>query len=897
MKLTTCPHWLALLLLTPASVLAILPTLPNNQQPLQQSQATAKSLTGLQLPFIANNGQTDPQVGFYAQTFAGTVYVTRSGELVYALPGKDKKPGWTLVERFAEGKVLPIGKVPNTSQVSYIKDQHGKAVTQNAQTYSKVALGEVFKGVQVELIAHGDNVEKVYTLAAGADAGRIKMAVAGANRLTVDTQGALLAETGNGPIRFTPPIAWQEKQGVKTPVPVSYAVANNQYGFKLGEYDHSQAVMIDPLLQATYLGGNGTETVESLAVSPITGDVYVAGISIAPGAGFTNTFPGTAGGYQSSQNGANETVFLSRLTPDLKALIQTTYFSVPRDGLVTSFHSFASLAIHPRNGDAYLLYAINDNGNNRVFPPTADTGAVPCETMAHMNYTVTRFSADLKQLFQATCLTPVALRRVTALGVYGADFTKKFAFHPHSGDLYFAGSMNPVDFNDKNLDATVVRVSEDLRSYADFTTFGSTGKDYAEDVAIHPVTGDVYVTGTTGFNDFPNTAGSYQPNNASQPATGMKPDGFIAQLSSDLDTIKKASYLGGVLEDHGLQIAVGSDPARSLYVLSRAQSKDFPALAGGAAPAVYNEAFVRGPIISKISSDLSRIEQSTGTIQLTTSGGLVQSTPLSPVESTSSQDRTQSTHLSLLTSPVTQDVMLVYAQIYYDGVATAFNPYGTRFENVPVGMSFSPDLRQINFQARINPTVDFPVNEFALSPITGDIYLAGGELSGKTHPATDGGAQPVSAVTSAGKPDIYIAHYTSTDIGVGTGGGTGGTDDNGGGSSGGTDDSGSGAVVANPDETPKTFKFATKKKVKRNALITSNKVKIKGIKAGSAPVSVQNGEYSLGCKKKGFTRLSGVIKNNKTVCVRHQSASTKKSVVTTTLTIGGAAGSFSSSTK
>ncbi|MDP3980586.1 MAG: hypothetical protein Q8Q33_04130, partial [Chlamydiota bacterium] len=40
----------------------------------------------LQMPFIANEGQTDEKVAFYADTFGGTVFVTKDGEIVYSLP-------------------------------------------------------------------------------------------------------------------------------------------------------------------------------------------------------------------------------------------------------------------------------------------------------------------------------------------------------------------------------------------------------------------------------------------------------------------------------------------------------------------------------------------------------------------------------------------------------------------------------------------------------------------------------------------------------------------------------------------------------------------------------------------------------------------------------------------
>ncbi len=38
------------------------------------------------MPFIANDGQVNEEVAFYAKTFGGTVFVTKDGEIVYSLP-------------------------------------------------------------------------------------------------------------------------------------------------------------------------------------------------------------------------------------------------------------------------------------------------------------------------------------------------------------------------------------------------------------------------------------------------------------------------------------------------------------------------------------------------------------------------------------------------------------------------------------------------------------------------------------------------------------------------------------------------------------------------------------------------------------------------------------------
>lgn len=101
----------------------------------------------------------------------------------------------------------------------------------------------------------------------------------------------------------------------------------------------------------------------------------------------------------------------------------------------------------------------------------------------------------------------------------------------------------------------------------------------------------------------------------------------------------------------------------------------------------------------------------------------------------------------------------------------------------------------------------------------------------------------------------------------------------------------------NPDLMPKPFKFKPKGGVTPNSLVISNPIPIKGIKARLSPISIVNGEYAINCKRRAFTSRSGVVKNRQKVCVRHQAAPTPKTVTTTTLTIGGRNGRFSSKTK
>ena len=225
----------------------------------EQQDAVKQKLSGMQIPFIENKGQMDKSVAFYAPTFAGTVFVTKKGELVYALPAKqgddDSHTTQVLTERLVAGKPVPAPLTAAATQVSYFLGNDRAKWQSGVATHSAVSLGEVWTGIDVELHAYGKNVEKFFTVRPGASVDTIRVQLDGADSLSLSKDGALDVETESGLVRFTPPIAWQEKDGKKLPVQVAYVIKDETYGFKLGQHDASLPVIIDPLLQSTYLGG------------------------------------------------------------------------------------------------------------------------------------------------------------------------------------------------------------------------------------------------------------------------------------------------------------------------------------------------------------------------------------------------------------------------------------------------------------------------------------------------------------------------------------------------------------------------------------------------------------------------------------------------------------------
>ena len=165
---------------------------------LADQEQLRKRVGGVRLPFVANHGQTNPAVAYYAPTFAGTVYVTKKGEIVYSLPAPSERrdgllparkaagAGWTLTETPVRGSARVAAERLAEAQVSYFIGNDPGRWRSGIPTYESVGLGEVWPGVFLSLRAHGDNVEKLFTVRPGAEPSLIRMRIAGAKSLRVD---------------------------------------------------------------------------------------------------------------------------------------------------------------------------------------------------------------------------------------------------------------------------------------------------------------------------------------------------------------------------------------------------------------------------------------------------------------------------------------------------------------------------------------------------------------------------------------------------------------------------------------------------------------------------------------------------------------------------------------
>ncbi len=687
-----------------ATLKSLTKTYPSTVPSTPSKEAVYAKLADLERGWVKNEGQWDERALFSAPGYFGTTWVAKDGQLVHvAIKGKES---WVISERWVGGKVkaiTPEEELP--TKVSYFVGNDPSKHRTDLPTYRYVSLGEVWSGVEVKLKATQKTVEKLFYIKPGADPSKIVVEVDGAEGLRLSKDGEIIIQTGLGELKLSKPIAWQEKDGKKLPVEVSYKlIGKNRYSFVVAKADPSLPIVIDPILQSTYLGGSNDDSAEAIAINPTTGEVYVAGAT------YSTDFPNTTGGARGSSGGSGD-AFVSRLNPDLTRILQSTYLGGSYEDRATA------LAINPKTGDVYVA----GNTLSPDFPKA--TGWAQGNNNGGLDAFIARLNSSLTQLLQSTYL-----------GGSGWDEALAIAVNPTTGDVYVAGNTLSTDFpktaggaqsiKSVGSDAFVSRLNSNLTRILQSTYLGGSGWDEALAIAIHPTTGDVYVTGRTSSTNFPGTTGGAQASN------NGGSDAFVAKLNPNLTKILQSTYLGGGDDDGALAIAIHPTTG-DVYVAGRTLSFIFPGTAGGAQTrkSMGYDAFV-----SRLNSSLTQILQSTYL------GG---------------EDDDEA--LAIAINPTT-------GEIYVAGRTAS-----TNFPSATGGAQAGNNGGFDAFVARLNPSLthilqstylgggdDDEALAIAIHPTTGDVYVAGKTLS-PDFPKTAGGARE----NKSGGSDAFVTRFSS----------------------------------------------------------------------------------------------------------------------------------------
>ena len=529
----------------------------------------------------------------------------------------------------ANAKANAVGLAPQPGVVSYFIGNDPKNWRSGIPTYGKVNYGQIYPGVDLIFYGNQRQLEYDFVVAPGADPSRIAWRIDGA-RASIDAEGNLVLSAPNGPASFKKPVLYQMNGDQKTPVEGSFAVAGHEIRFRLGSYDHSRALIIDPVLSyATYLAGSSTDHIGlptgpgNLAVGmsqgialDSAGSVYVTGYT------YSIDFP-TKTPYQPApptkvvgvSPGQWPSAFVTKFSPDGSSLVYSTYLGG------NGYDNAYAIAVDS-SGNAYVTgetdspdFPVTNGAYQTVCSPAPNNTGAPVQNSSdcyssNTSAFVTKLNPTGTSLVYSTFLggngswayaTAIAVDGAGRAYIAGNENEDCYRGQPYTFQSCFPttngaviGGVQPVGgdpqfafvaaFDPTGAQLLYSTLFGDLNFQC---TIACGGDTYGTGIAVD-ASGYFYLVGETMASNLPTTAGVIQPTGAplGNPATYVQAwRGFIAKFnpvtSAGGASLAYSTYLGGKTGNTGDFISgIAIDNESYAYVVGFTNSKDFPVTSG-----------------------------------------------------------------------------------------------------------------------------------------------------------------------------------------------------------------------------------------------------------------------------------------------------------------------------
>ena len=462
--------------------------------------------------FISNLGQVNDEVKFYVNFNDASVFVGKDGVISYKFFDK------VVREKFSDFDLDFVGKDRSDVKFNIFK---GEDRFSDIPVFYDVFSADVFDGVDVGLRVNGGAVEKLFYVHPFADVGDIRVRVVG-GELRVDDDGNLLvgdSVVGNVPKAF--------QDGKK--IDVSYEIfSNGEYGFKVGEYDHSKELLIDPLLASTYLGGVNDEYSSSKSYDlnnsvVANGSLYVVGVT------YSSDFPTTSGAYDTSFNSGNYSdVFVSKFSVDLGTLEASTFIGGSDN------EDMPTITV---DGNGNVFVALRTYSSD--FPTTS--GAYDTSFNGGNGYSdvaLVKLSSDLSTLSASTFLGGTKDDYPSSIAINSSNEVYVAGEVENNGDFPVTSGVVDSSSRSSGIDTFISKFSNDLSATGFVSTFFYTGM-HNPTITIGPTASEnLFITGRT-TNSTIGGAGNYQS------SLNGNSDNFVASLNPALSVLNDFSYFGG----------------------------------------------------------------------------------------------------------------------------------------------------------------------------------------------------------------------------------------------------------------------------------------------------------------------------------------------------------------
>lgn len=470
---------------------------------------TASPLGKLPLFFEANYGQSQSTAAFLARTADAQYALSASGVEMNFRRAPDQTSQLQMNFVGANPSAEIHGDAEQTGKMNYLIGNEQSQWHAGVPIFAKVRVEKIYPGVDIVFYGNQHQLEYDFNFAAGANPAVVALRFDGAEKIQLGANGELVISLGGGEIRQPQPQIYQTVNGTRHAVSGGYKIlASQTVAFKVGDYDHSLPLVIDPILShSTFLGGNYGDIAWAVAINPNDQSIYVAGQTLSTRI-TNNVSLSTPGAYQTNYQGGDQIgdAFVARFDNTGTNLVYFTYLGGSGDDVAYG------LAVDSQTGYAYVCGA-TDSTNfptlNAIPGGTNIHGTVDAKLKVYPSDAfVAALDASGSRLIYSTYLGGESYENAYGIALdsagdafvtgytYSTNFpgtTSTFAYQPKIGC-----TNNAYTFH---YNAFVTEIAAGGNSLKYSTYLGGTNADSGRAIAYN--NNEVFVAGYTASTNFP----------------------------------------------------------------------------------------------------------------------------------------------------------------------------------------------------------------------------------------------------------------------------------------------------------------------------------------------------------------------------------------------------------
>lgn len=502
--------------------------------------------------YIENKGQWNSDILFVGNSRGITLVLKNDGLYIdaYKYNNNDKLGNFIKFEFMGSSlnsniKITKTQNFENTSglenlSTNYIIGNDKSKWATNVKRYNQIIVHNLYEGIDLRLTFDENYPRYDFIVNPGADLNKIKVKLDGAN-IIENNKNELVLNTSignlyNGKLRTFNVL----NNGKTNSINSEFEFYNNQFKFKVNDYDRNKVLVIDPIIYMSYFGGNGNDEVRGIRRIDDKSFVVVGNTNSA-------NFPVTTGAYQSSISGSFDVFYVvfrnngRFVVPEYVTFLggagNEKAISVGVDNLSNIYISGTTNSIDfPVSSNP--LKNTNSGGTDIFFSKFSITQSAPL------------FSSYLGGADE-DILTDMLVRTNGSFYLVGQTFSTNF---PKVGGI----GNNPYRGNGDGFVALVNNSGFDL-AFSNY--FGGSAEDVINAIDVD-AKDDIYLIGSTKSTNLtvvPVPSGGWTPDSPFQAANNGGWDAFVLKYNKGGGSIYSSTYVGGSADDFGTGVLSNGD--------------------------------------------------------------------------------------------------------------------------------------------------------------------------------------------------------------------------------------------------------------------------------------------------------------------------------------------------